>query len=158
MSKIIKLTRGYESIVDDEDYDRLIKMGKWNIMRKGKNIYARRNDKKATKSITLMHRLILDAPKDLHIDHINGNGLDNRKINLRFCTASQNQMNRTSVAGSSSRFKGVHWHIRNKKWQAQIALRGRYYYLGIFDNEIDAAIIYDEAAKILHGNFAQTNF
>ncbi len=115
-----------------------------------------------------MHRQILaDQLKaksvvllvELFIDHINGNALDNRRANLRIVTRAQNAKNRSKGSKKcSSVYKGVCWHKYNKKWSAEIKSNHRQIHLGYFDDEIEAAKAYDEAAKKYHGEFACLNF
>jgi hypothetical protein len=106
-----------------------------------------------------IHRIILGLSKgdDLQVDHINRNGLDNRRENLRVCTHQQNQMNRPSRGGSSS-YKGVDWRTSHNKWRASIKLNQKKKFLGHFQTELEAAQAYDAAAIILHGEFALLNF
>lgn len=164
MSKTIPLTRGQYAIVDDEDYERLSKM-KWTYLHKhgksegegyGVHYYRVGSKVKAVQ----MHRLITDAPAGMDVDHINGDGLDNRKSNLRVCTRSQNLRNqRVKSNKKGSRFKGVH-RIPNPKnpFVASIYVSGRLRYLGVFHSEVAAALAYDDAAKIHYGEFARLNF
>lgn len=105
-----------------------------------------------------MHREIMDVPKHLVCDHINHNGLDNRKNNLRTCTRQQNTHNQKPRKKGTSKYKGVDWNKRQKKWRARIYYRGKCHYLGYFNNEIDAALTYDKKAKELFGEFACLNF
>ncbi len=106
---------------------------------------------------TFMHRKIINVPKDLQTDHINNNGLDNRKINLRLCTNSQNSQNRRHYTNKSSKYKGVSWHKFKKKWRAQIGLNKKRIHLGYFEAEKEAAKIYNKEAKELFGDFAYIN-
>ena len=91
------------------------------------------------------------------VDHINRNSLDNRKANLRPVTAMQNTWN-TKRKGGTSRFKGVTWNKREKKWKVQLAHKWKSIHLGLFTDEIEAAKTYDEAAKKYRGEFAVLNF
>ena len=106
----------------------------------------------------LLHRKILNAPPDLQVDHINRNILDNRKINLRLCTGTQNQGNRIRRKNSSSIYKGVHFAQDRQKWRAGITKNGVCFKLGTFNAEVEAAIVYDDAAKLYFGEFALLNF
>ena len=106
-----------------------------------------------------MHRQILNAPAYMLVDHINGNGLDNRKANLRLATGVQNGYNRRKTRKRTwSKYKGVTFDKRRKKWQAKIVVNGRKQYLGSFNNQLDGARAYDRAARKYHGEFAALNF
>lgn len=120
----------------------------------GPTLYAQRGTGGKT---ILMHRVILDAPKGVKVDHKNGNGLDNQRHNLRFCTTSQNQMNRRAIVGASG-FKGIVFHKPSGKWQAQIKRDGKRKYLGLFATPELAAQRYDVEAMSLFGDFAALNF
>ncbi len=161
--KKIPLTQGKVAIVDDEDYEELSQF-KWFAQKEPCTYYAARriylgNGAKNPKQKTIrMHRLLMNAKKKQEVDHINGNGLDNRKSDLRLCTHSENARNRRLRLGGSSLYKGVYWHKSRKKWQSQIVFNYQIKYLGRYDNEIEAAKAYDYAAKELFGEFALTNF
>lgn len=99
------------------------------------------------------------------LDHIDGNQSNNALCNLRMATRSENQRNRGSHQGSGSQFIGVYWHKAARKWAAEVRLpktdeeaRGRKLYLGLFDNETDAALAYDNVARVAHGPFGRLNF
>lgn len=114
----------------------------------------------ATKKKLLMHRLILGClnKPDMEVDHRNGNGLDNRRTNIRICTTAQNQWNQKPRDGSSSKFKGVRWSAARKKWFVSICANKRIYWIGSFSDENEAARAWDAAAIRLHGDFARLNF
>jgi len=153
-SRLIPLTQGRFAIVDGEDYDRLRRY-KWRVYNGGQTCYAIRTEGQTT---VRMHRQIMVAPKSLLVDHIDHNGLNNRRSNLRVCTNSQNQHNQRIRLGGRSKYKGVVWHHRDRCWVAQIRINGRRLYLGCFDNEVDGAIAYDRKAIELFGEFAHVNF
>lgn len=146
---------GKVAIVDDEDYE-LLSSRKWWANADGYAI-ARAGSGRKSPSI-LMHRLLLNPPRHLQIDHINGNRLDNRRCNLRLCNTAQNNQNmRPGARKGSSQFKGVHWCNERHKWCATIKGANRRYNLGRFDNEEDAARAYDCKAAELFGEFAKFN-
>ena len=158
--KYIILSRGYKSLVDDEDFD-FLNQWKWHASCTS-TIYAIRNPLVPSpncscgctkKLVVFLHRLIMNAPKNLSIDHINGDSLDNRKSNLRLCTRSQNCQNRAKLKKPTlSIYKGVQpWF---KKWRVIVRKK----HVGMFKTEIEAAKAYDKKAKELFGEFARTNF
>ncbi len=146
--KKIKLTQNKFVIVDNIDYEQL-KQWKWSLH--GTNYHYARGWVNGQK--VLMHRLILNAPGNMDVDHINGNGLDNRRCNLRVYTRSQNQMNARSRKGTS-KYKGIHWNSKHKKWIASIRINGKLKVIGEFDSEVKAAKAYNESANKYFGEFA----
>jgi len=156
--KKIPLTRGKFALVDDEDFEEL---SKWNwFLNIGTNTnYAERKTnckekKNGAKTSVRMHRFIMNPPKNMQVDHIDHNGLNNTKKNLRICTPSQNKMNTQLPSNNTSGFKGVHFHKRNKKWLAQIYVNKRRMYLGYFKSPEKAYKKYCDFAKLYYGEFA----
>jgi hypothetical protein len=157
MVKEIPLTRGKIALVDDEDYDELMKY-KWFSI-KGSTIYhyARRTSSENGQKKVSMHRQIMGFP-DCLIDHINRDGLDNRRCNLRLCSQGENKRNCKKYTSNSSGFRGVSWHKHLHKWQARIQFNYITQRIGYFNNKEQAAKAYDERAKELFGAFAVLNF
>jgi hypothetical protein len=134
-----------------------------NIPHPGGGWYYRLDGNRRRLTTLSIHRLIMDAPKGMDIDHINGNPLDNRKSNLRICTRAENQSNRGPQKNNTSGYKGVSYKKPSKswkaqKWRAQINCRGESICIGYFDTPEEAARAYDTKAKELHGEYAYLNF
>jgi len=151
----IELSKGKGfALVDDEDAA-LVSQYKWWLhvspSRRNPLLYARCYVP-GRKDMPMMHRLLTEWKL---VDHINGDGLDNRRENLREATQAQNVANRRKFALSSSRFKGVHLGGRKKnRWIAKC----HQVQIGAFDTEIEAALAYDAAAREFYGEFAALNF
>ena len=109
------------------------------------------------RKIQYLHRLVMDAPKKVQVDHIDGNKLDCRRTNLRLCTHAGNMRNCRMRKNNTSGRKGVSWHRKSGKWQAQIRVNGKLIHIGLFEFPDEAATAYDQAAMKLHGEFALTN-
>lgn len=156
--RLIKLTQGRFAKVDDEDYDYL-NQWKWCASKRGHACYAVRAERveRGKYKAVGMHRKIMGIGIKEGIDHIDGDGLNNQRSNLRFCTRSENNRNTRSREGSLSRFKGVSWHKGNKMWAAYIRSNKILKCLGYFHVESDAAIAYNNAAQKIHGEFARLN-
>jgi hypothetical protein len=103
----------------------------------------------------MLHRLLY--PDADRVDHINGDGLDNRRANTRACTHAQNNMNKGIGKNNTSGYKGVIWNARLNKWVAQIGYKYRGYNLGLFVCKHDAAAAYNKAATEFFGEFAKLN-
>jgi hypothetical protein len=151
----IKLTRGKYAIVDPEDYEKLVKYN-WFAVKERHTFYVQRNKNGKSEK---MHRVIMNPPLDLLVDHENHNGLDNRKANLRIATHAENSRNKKKQSSkTSSRYKGVYLAKWANKWRAAIYHNGKCIQLGYFDSEEEAAKAYDKAARLLFGKFASLNF
>jgi hypothetical protein len=146
-----------QAIVDADDYERLTALGKWTAAKTAAGtICPHRKSAKKGHLLFIAREVMGVTNSYVHVDHINGDTLDNRKANLRLSTRSENMRNRKVNKNSSSGLKGVQKQIRGK-WPATIAANGRSLYLGAFDTKEDAAKAYDAAAIELHGEFARTN-
>lgn len=152
--RYIALTKGRFAIVDAADYEWLNQYT-WQAAYNGTKFYA--TTKKGRGGNIWMHRLIMNAPKGMVVDHINGNGLDNRRCNLRICTRQQNAYNSRRCRGTSQ-YKGVHFEKATGGWRATITCKGEHFNLGLFDDEVEAARAYDCKAIELFGEFAYLNF
>ena len=142
----LRLSSGKVTLVDDEDYPRIAKLSLHEIKAKGNSTaYARAYISK-TKRL-LVHRLILNATSKDTIDHINGNGLDNRRSNLRFCAQSENCHKKNDKRLSSSGFRGVYPSATRGVWRSQICVKRRIRYLGRFATAEAAARAYDEIGR-----------
>jgi len=148
--KEIQLTQGKVALVDDEDFEYLSQW-KWYAYKSNSTFYVEREYiGKAIK----MHRLLMNTPNGMLVDHIDHNGLNNQKSNLRNCTHGQNMQNRRPYG--KSKYKGV--IFSQNRFRAQITLGKRNLYLGRYKSEIEAAKAYDEVAKKHYGEFANLNF
>lgn len=149
------LTLGFVTMVSPQDAP-LLQERAWRAFqpKSRRQVYATTS----WRSIRL-HRLILGLTDDgLHGDHENGDGLDNRRPNLRPATRSQNAQNGAPHRDGSSRFRGVFWSNRENRWQAAIFVNGKTRRLGSFRHEEVAARRYDRAAQECFGQFARLNF
>jgi hypothetical protein len=157
MTKKIKLTRGFEAIIDDEDFIRVsrykwrVTSGKWGtyavtwvrIEGKGRHVY--------------LHRFLLGFPADKLITFANGDRLDCRRENLKFTTRSKSQMGKLRSTGNRTGFKGVSFNKAAEKFKAYIKKDGKLHYLGLYATAKEAAAAYNKKAKELFGEFAGLN-
>ncbi len=151
--KTIELTQGKSAWVSDCDYERVMKY-KWYLAKRGRLNYAASH---IDGKLTMLHRYILKPPPGYDTDHEDGNGLDNRRENIRNCTRQENSRNQQPQLNCSSRYKGVYKNNQKTKWCAEVKVDGRYEHLGSFDNEDDAAVAYNRAASLRFGKFARLN-
>lgn len=153
--KQIPLTKGYVALVDDADYEWLSK-SKWYVQVGVRGIYALRSIWTGSKHTTrLMHREILGiTDRAVEVDHIDHDGLNNQRTNLRACSTSQNQGNARRKSTNKSGIKGVSWYRRDSVWQASINIGGKKKYLGLFPTKEAAGEAYEAAARKSFGEFA----
>jgi len=150
---LIELTQDKFAIINDEDYE-LISQYKWCARKNRNHWYAQTHIYRLGKRTTIsMHTLLVEKKSGYMIDHINRNGLDNRRENLRLATNRQNQGNREKLRGTSQ-YKGVRRCTDCNRWRASI----KSIHLGLFSSEEEAAKAYDKAAKEYYGEFAKLNF
>lgn len=156
--KKIELTQGNYAMVDKDDYDKINQFN-WHYALG----YARRNIRldSGERRTEFMHRVIANTPDDKYTDHINGNTLDNRKMNLRHVEQYQNARNARKRNDAASNYKGVNRHKRKQdligKWKAGIQVDKKRVFLGYYESEIEAALAYNEAAKKYFKEYAVLN-
>ena len=156
-TRSIPLTQGYVALVDAADFEMLSHF-KWSAEVDGSTAYAvkARMCRRGGGNV-FMHRMIMLPEPGQSIDHINGNGWDNRRANLRVCTHAENMRHRRRPSHNTSGFKGVSWDRQSRSWDARISARGEQRYLGHFKTAESAAAAYDAAARELHDDFARLN-
>lgn len=148
------LVRNKEKILFDKIDKELVLSHIWCIH----SGYATTNIKVNGKYRTfLLHRMLLSPTKEQQVDHKNGNRLDNRRKNIRLCSAYENRKNKTKILATSG-YKGVYKVDRKKPWCARISINGVTKHLGLFKTKKEAALAYDKSAKYYFKDFAFTNF
>lgn len=150
----VPLTKGKVALIDDEDAERVLAY-RWCVSRKLEGSYyvVRQERKNGCRRYISLHRFLLDAPKGIHVDHINGDTLDNRRANLRLATARQNVRNSRKPRNSTTGYKGVHLDRTQGTYRVQlrVAMSG-------FRTAEEAARAYDDLARKFYGEFARLNF
>lgn len=151
----------YFALVDDSEFT-LVMKHHWHFhnVPKGHTAYAVTNVSypSGKRSLITMHRLLMKFPKGKDIDHIDGNGLNNQRSNLRIASRGQNLCNRGKQSNNTTGFKGVSFNKHLRKYDSEITFRGKKFKIGHFTDKIDAAVAHDLWARDIHGEFAFTNF
>ena len=152
----ITLTKGRVAMIDAADVP-LVEGWNWTAQISGQNAYAIRGERRPNggHGTIRLHRVIMGDCSGCEIDHINGNGLDNRRANLRVASHGENMRNRRINTNNSSGYKGVCWCERSSQWLAQIRISGRRRHLGYFPTKEAAGEAYAKAAAELHGDFVR---
>lgn len=150
----IDLTRGYRTLIDAADFER-VSVGYWNLHVTQKGAAYAQGRFPGSRKVVALHRFLIGAAGGQVVDHVNGNGLDNRCANLRLCDPIQNAANSRRPTGASG-YRGV--FAAGQKWSALIGGGSERRYLGVFDTAEAAARQYDNAARIEFGEFAVLNF
>ncbi len=159
----VPLTKGYEAIIDAADVP-LVDGFNWcadvHHYADGsvKVVYAVRNsprDENGKQRAIMMHRVLLDAPHGMQVDHASSDGLDNRRSNIRLASRAENMWNRRNAGNNGSGFKGVHWSKAAKAWVARIAANGKRRTIGKYNCATAAAIAYARASEEMHGEFGR---
>ena len=152
----VPLTKGYEAKIDLLDVPSVMQHD-WYARVQPRTVYAERMDAtvQGKRKRVKLHRVVLPTPDGLQVDHINLDGLDCRRANLRHATPSQNGSNQRIKARNKSGFKGVIFVVRRKKWMASIGVNGKDIFLGYFSTDQDAHVAYVNASRAFHGEFGR---
>jgi hypothetical protein len=151
-----KKGKGLFALVDDEDFEKFGNLN-WSVVHGGYAATGVWQRETKTMKRPRLHRLIMDCPEGLEVDHINLDKLDNRKENLRICTKKNNNKNRPKRKDSQSKYKGAFIQKKTGTYKSRISVEGKSIYLGTFKTEEEAAMAYNEAAYIYFGEFAKLN-
>lgn len=152
----VPLTRGYEAVIDIADVP-LVEGFNWSAMPGRRTMYGYRKVRTPEQKSIRLHCAILGFAWGGEIDHVDGDGLNNRRSNLRPATRSQNQHNAGVRADNASGFKGVWWSEWRKKWRAGIRVNHKAHHLGYYDTAAEAAAAYAAASIRLHGEFGRVS-
>lgn len=159
MKEIPLRNKSLVALVDDDIYE-IFGHLTWSAFSTPNNLtpYARHDVQWGGRRLAfLLHREILGAPRGIQVDHINGDGLDNRRENLRLVSPSENMRNRPAPKSNKSGYKGVSFYKSRGLWQAQIQVEGKKKTLGYFSSPEVAFSAYCQAAERLHGQFARVD-
>jgi len=151
----VPLTKGHEAVINAADVH-LVANTNWCVLIEAHTVYAVRTGPRPKQSSIRMHRVIMGEPVGLQVDHRDGDGLNNRRDNLRVATSSQNAQNQRRSSANLSGHKGVGFHKTSGKWRARIKLNGKRKHLGYFDTPEDAHEVYCKVSAELHGEFGRT--
>lgn len=152
----VPLTKGYEAIIDADDVP-LVEGYTWKAFVDKRRVYATTEiGGRKNKTGIRMHRLIMGAPKGVDVDHIDHNGINNRRANMRLCTRSENLQNQRKRLDNTSGFKGVNYYKRTGRWRAYIMRDSKEQHLGYFDTPEEAHSAYCKASKEIHGEYGFT--
>lgn len=159
--KEVPLTQGKVALIDDEDYETVI--ARRCYARKQRNVwYAETtiwSDSRGRYVTVKLHTLLMGPPEDgKSVDHVDGDGLNNQRRNLRWATRSEQRANSATCRTSRSGFKGVYWEHRRQHWCSRLTVNNVVHYLGSYANVEDAARAYDTRAREIFGEFARPNF
>lgn len=153
----VPLSNGGFALVDEEDHARIASHSWYAWHHHGTSYAARMTAREGRRICILMHREVMDAQPGSQVDHSDGNGLNNQRSNLRFCTPSENRYNQGRQRNNSSGLKGVSWNKKLQKWEVYINKDRKRTRLGFFADKNDAMRAYDKAAAEMHGDFARPN-
>lgn len=160
MVREIKLTKGKVALVDEEDFD-ILSQFNWIYNPKGYAYasigYRVNGERRKRYKKIYMHRMILNPPPNMKVDHIDGNGLNNTRANLRIVTQGQNVINKRNQSNNSSGYKGVYWNKQRQKWHVRVFKNRKCLYSGFFDSVHEAGKAYNQQALKIHGEFAKLN-
>lgn len=157
MSKKIALTQGRYTIIDSIDFEWLNQY-RWQVDSDGYAVRRMLKGEGHRNGKIRMPRFIVNPPKGMVVDHINGNKLDNRRENLRVCTQAENARNRKVTKRNKCGYKGIYWVERDKRWKGYIHVKGKGLHLGYFKTLLEGAQAYDQAALKYFKEFAHLNF
>lgn len=151
----VPLTKGYEAVIDAADVD-LVSAYSWRALVRKDTVYAQAQTARPNRVALLLHRVVIGAPSGLHVDHKDGDGLNNRQSNLRLATRGENSRNCRLSRANTSGLKGASYDKRSRRWQSYIRVKGKMKHLGLYDSAEAAHRAYCRASETLHGDFGRT--